>query len=250
MFNGIGHNILRIKTIESTNKYVLGSLENDNYAAGTVVVTDFQEAGKGLGKNRWESEAGRNLLLSVVLKPLFLEPRYQFYLNKFVSLGVYDFIRSLLPDKRISVKWPNDVYIDDGKVAGILINNTLKGRHFEFVVAGIGVNINQEVFVSDAPNPVSVIHYLRDSLDLEKCLKSLLTCLNERYRQLENQEWDKIDTDYTKALYRYDSYSVFQKEGKKFNGRIKGVTEYGLLIIQKVDGEILEFDFKEVEFDL
>ncbi|MDZ7741622.1 MAG: biotin--[acetyl-CoA-carboxylase] ligase [Bacteroidota bacterium] len=248
MSTEIGHNILRFTTLESTNKYVLGSLEKENFAAGTVVLAGFQEAGKGLGKNHWESEAGKNLLLSIILKPAFLEPQYQFYLNKFASLGVYDFIRSLLPDKKVTVKWPNDVYIDDGKVAGILINNTLIGKHFEYAVAGIGINLNQKAFRSDAPNPVSINHYTKRDLDLEKSLHDLLECLNKRFKQLEQGREEYLDRDYLAALYRHRQWSEFISAKERFKGMITGISEFGQLRIEHHKGTLLEFDFKEVEF--
>ena len=244
----LGDPKIRYQILESTNEFVLGSLKERKFNEGTIVIAGFQTHGEGMGENRWESEKDKNLLLSLVLKPVFLEPAHQFYLNKFASLAVYDFVKHVLPDKNVTVKWPNDVYIDDKKVAGILINNTIIGKHFEYVVLGIGLNINQKTFKSDAPNPVSLIHHTNKELNLEECLQSLLHYLNSRYEQLKVEKSQSLDGDYLNVLYRYQNWSEFKTENRTFKGRITGITEYGQLQIEEESGKIQEYDFKTVEF--
>ena len=141
----------------STNNY-LSQLCNEQEAAVkefTTVIAERQTAGKGQRGNSWESEDYRNLTFSFVLYPTFVEVRRQFLLSQFISLSIKEELDEWTED--ISIKWPNDIYWHEKKICGILIENDLAGHHIGRCIAGIGVNINQEVFRSDAPNPVSQI---------------------------------------------------------------------------------------------
>lgn len=244
----IGSKIIRLQSVESTNNYVIGSMKEKNYAEGTLIITNEQYAGKGLGQNSWESQPGKNLTFSFVIYPRFLPPARQFMLNMFTSLAVYDFISRRVNNERTNIKWPNDVYIDDGKVCGILINNSIKGNTFEHVVIGIGVNINQEIFKSDAPNPVSLKQITGKEYNPEECLSKLIDRLNNRYLQLVNNQFDALNTDYHHVLYRKDEFHYFRENKITFKGKIKGVNEFGKLMMHAQDGRYREFDFKEIEF--
>jgi BirA family transcriptional regulator, biotin operon repressor / biotin---[acetyl-CoA-carboxylase] ligase len=226
----------------------LDLLKNNNLDEGTCVIAWDQFGGKGLGANSWESEAGKNLTLSVLLKPHFLAPEKQFMLNKVIALSVYDFVKQLLPAQKVSIKWSNDIYVDDKKVAGILINNTIKGDKLEFTVAGIGININQEVFYSDAPNPVSIINYKKQEQDLEDCLEQLQHMINKRYAQLVNKEYETLDKDYLKDFYRVKQWADFKENNVVFKGKITGINEYGQLIIERENAVLKAYGFKEVSF--
>ena len=141
----------------STNQYLsqLCNQLQESVAELTTVTAEFQTAGKGQRGNTWEAEEGKNLLFSFVLYPSFLEARRQFILSQIVSLAIKEEL-SRWSDE-ITIKWPNDIYWKDKKICGILIENDLSGHHIRRSIAGIGININQEVFNSDAPNPVSLV---------------------------------------------------------------------------------------------
>ncbi len=248
--NIIGQKIIRMDAVGSTNLYLLNAQQEEHYTEGTLIITGDQIKGKGLGNNQWESEPGKNLTFSFILYPEFLKAQEQFMLNKFVSLGIYDFVRSKIPAGEVKIKWPNDIYIGNGKTCGILINNTIKGEHFGHTVIGIGLNINQSEFVSDAPNPVSLKQSSRQDYNLAECLQELLGFLNNRYDELQAGNYEKLDGDYIDALFWHRTVGNYTHSEGRFRGRITGITEYGQLIIEKVDGDVLTFDFKEVKFEI
>jgi BirA family biotin operon repressor/biotin-[acetyl-CoA-carboxylase] ligase len=248
---GDRENIIKLEKLNSTNEYAL-SLYRSNAALreGTVIITDNQTAGKGLDKNRWESEPGKNLTFSVCLFPHFLPVEKQFELNKALSLGIYDFVRETIPDEKVTVKWPNDIYINDEKVAGILINNTIKGDVLDFTVAGFGININQTEFYSDAPNPVSLIKFTGKELSLEESLDKINKKLNVRYEQLWASRFSQLDSDYLKSLYLFNKTHTFGFGGGTVEAKITGISEYGHLQLITSRGKKLECDLKEISFRL
>ena len=179
--NVIGRKLIEFKKVESTNKTSLELQQEEILLDGTVIRAYEQSSGKGQETNQWESEKGKNLTISVVLYPFFIEPARQFLINIFISLSVMDLVSELLPGKNVKIKWPNDIYVDKKKVAGILINNTIKGNSFDYSVIGIGININQEVFKSDASNPVSVKNILGKKIGRELLLARLLGVFEKEY---------------------------------------------------------------------
>jgi len=245
----IGKNIIRLQEVGSTNDYILKEIQNGSISGeGTMVVAESQINGKGLDKNLWESEARKNLTFSVLLKPVFIKAEQQFLLNKAISLGILDFVKSLIKDKNISIKWPNDIYIEDKKVGGILINNTICGNEFEYSVVGIGININQVEFLSDAPNPVSLRHYLIKDLNLKTNLNILCDFLNIRYWQLYQNDFEIIESEYLSALYRFNKVHSYNYEHNLIKAKISGISEFGKLQLQIDDGREIECDMKEIEF--
>ena len=124
----------------------------------TVVSTYNQTAGRGQRGNSWESEPHKNLTFSVLLKPQHIIAREQFYISEIVSVAIVNTLRKYIIDQPIAIKWPNDIYVNDDKICGILIENTLSGYSISQSIAGIGININQQTFLSNAPNPISLIH--------------------------------------------------------------------------------------------
>ncbi len=244
----IGNQIIELEKVDSTNKYVLRLLEkNKKIDEGTIITTHSQYAGKGQDKNYWESEPGKNLTLSIVLQPEFLKIEKQFMLNKIIALSVYNFINSF-GFKKTSIKWPNDIYIENKKVAGILINNTIRGNSYDYCVAGLGININQEKFISDAPNPISLKQISGKEYDLKECLNTLCSITEHWYNKLKNEQIKIINTAYIEALYRYNKFSKYILRGRPIKAKITGISEYGKLILQTKNNETYSCDFKEVEF--
>ncbi|MEZ5199336.1 MAG: biotin--[acetyl-CoA-carboxylase] ligase [Bacteroidales bacterium] len=252
VFNSvIGDHIITLQSIGSTNEYLQAEIKKGvDIVDGTVIVARHQFAGKGLETNKWESAPGKNLILSVFLKPAFLKAQDQFMLNKMVSLSVLDFINSISTTTSNKVKWPNDIYMDDKKVSGILINNTIGGNDILFSIIGIGINVNQQAFESDAPNPVSLTQIVNIELELDRCLNSLISFLNIRYQQMKSSEIQKINTDYLNSLYRYNEYHFFYFNNCKIKARIIGLGEYGKLKLIREDQSTIECDMKEIQFIL
>jgi BirA family biotin operon repressor/biotin-[acetyl-CoA-carboxylase] ligase len=242
-------NVIYLKSVGSTNEYMIEQIRAGKIIQeGTVVIADEQTNGKGMDKNFWESEPHRNLTLSVLIKPVFLKADQQFILNKWVALSVYDFVRSHITDQKICIKWPNDIYINDSKVAGILINNTIAGNELLYAVAGIGININQDKFPGHVRNPVSLIKFLKHELNLETGLGELLDCLNKRYGQLANENFIQVDMDYFNVMYRLNEYHFYLFKNEIIYARISGVSEYGYLQLIINGSQKIECDFKEIEF--
>jgi len=242
----IGNSIVRIQMTDSTNNYANQQIRENDLPEGTVFLTYEQTAGRGQLKNTWESETGKTLTFSIVFYPEFLEIRRQFMLSKVVTLGVYKAISKYVDKLRI--KWPNDIYAGDQKLGGILIENSIMGQLLKSSVVGIGLNVNQTIFISNAPNPVSLRLLTNQHFDCEKILCEVLSEINAYYNRLRQNEVGKIDQEFIAVLYWLNEKHSFKSEDEIFEGEIVGVNEIGQLQIRKTDGRILEFHFKEVEF--
>lgn len=245
----IGDNIIELNETTSTNRFTSELLSKEKLPDGTVITAKCQSCGKGAGENRWESEAGKNLTISIVLHPEFLPLEKQFMLNKMVSLGVYDMISKLVTDpSQVKIKWPNDVYVGNKKICGMLIENAIIGNIFQHSILGIGININQEVFCSDAPNPVSLKNLNGKEYDLKYCLKLLCSCLDERYELLRNEGINPLDEDYLTALYRKGESALYIYNNEMISATIIDISEEGMLILETMEGKVIECDFKEIVF--
>lgn len=248
----IGQYCIKLEKIHSTNSYLTDLLAEKNLSEGTIAITRAQEQGRGQRGTHWESEAGKNLTLSILLKPTFLKPEEQFQLSKAVSLAVLDFCISLI--SRLSslvpkIKWPNDIYIGNKKVAGILIENSVNGSSISHSIVGIGINVNQEKFSAELSNPTSLKMETKKEFDLEKCLEELCSCIEKRYLELRSRS-KKVDSPYLKNLYRFNEWANYNYKGEKLKAKITRVTKIGKLVLEKENKETLECDFKEVEFIL
>jgi len=232
-----------IKETPSTNALLWKMIRENNLPEGFVVSTDFQTAGKGQRGNSWESNAGDNLLFSIVLYPDRVPVEQQFILSQLVSVGIKKALDEYTDN--ITVKWPNDIYWNDSKLAGILIENSIQGGHINSVVIGVGLNVNQIKFVSDAPNPVSLRHITGKRQDRKSLLKKICTHIMNLYNQLDAA---KISSDYAEGLYRKEGFHSFRTPEETFRARICTVHPDGLLELETESGERRRYYFKEVEF--
>lgn len=214
---------------------------------GDVVVAEEQTAGRGQKGNRWASEPGRNLTFSVVLTPDFLPAGEQFALLQAVSLAVAD----TLDDEGIEaqIKWPNDIYADGRKIAGLLIENDVCGNNLSRSIVGIGLNVNQVSFPPELPNPTSAALYTSREHDRATLLEAFCSHLAERFRLLAQGETDVLARDYHARLFRLGAQHRFRTPGgDPFPGTILDVGEGGELLIESPGGKVSSFLFKEVEF--
>ncbi|MDD5507119.1 MAG: biotin--[acetyl-CoA-carboxylase] ligase [Bacteroidales bacterium] len=244
----IGSRIIYLDRVSSTNAIALRLMEEHSYPEGCLFVAHTQYAGRGMGVNKWESEPGKNLTFSVVLFPDFLPVERQFMLNKMVSLALHDFISRLSLQAAVTIKWPNDIYLGERKAAGILINNVIQGASLVRSVAGIGLNINQEVFRSDAPNPVSLKNLTGKELRLERCLTDLCQDLDRRYEELRMGMFRQMDRDYLERQYRRGGFFPFLFHGKNIRASIESVDTFGRLVLLTAEGERILSDQKEITF--
>jgi BirA family biotin operon repressor/biotin-[acetyl-CoA-carboxylase] ligase len=208
-----------------------------------------QTAGKGHAGNSWESEKGKNLTFSLVLRPVFIEPSNQFLITQLVSVALTNFLKKRMPPEIVKIKWPNDIYIEDKKIAGILIQNTIRGNSLDYSVIGVGLNVNQETFRSDAPNPVSMIYYTGEHHHPEVLLDELYNEIIAVYASTASPQFvNLLQNFYLDNLYRFAELAAYKSGDKEFRGTIVGVGEYGRLQIKDEEGTVAEFNFKEVEF--
>ena len=246
MFQIVGKHIVRIHQVDSTNNYANAHLGANELTEGTVVLAYEQSNGRGQMKNFWESEPGKNLTFSIVLFPDFLEIRKQFMLSKIVTLGIYAALNSFVDN--LSIKWPNDIYAGDRKLGGILIENSILYNSIKSSVVGIGLNVNQTNFLSNAPNPVSLKLLTNTEYDAEIVLKKILEQIDFYYALLKDQEVKRIDQEFISVLYRIHENHWFQDDQGRFEGQITGVNSIGQLLIKKDSGLEKAYHFKEVEF--
>ena len=209
---------------------------------GFVVYTDFQTAGKGQIGNSWESEADKNLLFSIVLYPQKIPMDQLFLISQLVSLVIKKTLDKYV--NGISVKWPNDIYWNDMKIGGILIENSLQANKIKTVV-GIGLNVNQKVFVSDARNPVSLQQIVGKSFNRKLLLKRICQNILEMYNEL-NVVF--IRSEYTNVLYRKVGFHSYKAGNEIFQAKIISVHPDGQLDLETTSGERKGFYFKEVQF--
>jgi BirA family transcriptional regulator, biotin operon repressor / biotin---[acetyl-CoA-carboxylase] ligase len=242
----IGSQFIFCKNIGSTNTYATGLIQSGSVDEGTIFYTNYQAAGRGQKGNRWESEDGKNLLFSIVLFPDMVRPEDQFIISIFISLGICDFLKTMISDCKI--KWPNDIYAGDDKIAGILIENSIISNTISNSIAGIGLNINQEKFREELLNPVSLKILTGKEYDTDYCLKQLAGCLDLRYKQVISKEWDGLRSEYILSLYQLNELRRFKSGNGIFLGKIVSVSDSGFLKIEEKDGHTLEFAFKEIEF--
>ncbi|MBJ6117084.1 biotin--[acetyl-CoA-carboxylase] ligase [Pontibacter sp. BT310] len=238
----IGRQLYCLSVCESTNSEAQQLLIKNKATEGCTVLTSEQTKGRGQRGNNWEAEPGKNITLSVILSPVFLPVRQQFYLNMAVSLAVLDLLHEYgATDAR--VKWPNDLYFKDKKLGGILIENTINSHSLQHSIVGIGLNINQLNFDVNTATSLSVI--TGTTINLEEITTRLLELLEKRYLELRNVRHAKLKYEYLQALYRYQEVHRFIVDGKRTEGCIVGVDEDGRLGVE-LDGELRFFDFKEI----
>lgn len=242
----IGNNIIHKDELTSTNTFALGLLATGRPPEGTIVSTFNQTAGRGQPGNKWESEKGKNLSFSIILYPNSISPDSQFIVSMAISVGINDFIAEKVPGG--TIKWPNDIYMKDDKIAGLLIESSTMGNKVLYMVAGIGLNVNQVEFRSEATNPVSLKQLTGVEYDLNECLLELAASIDYRYGQLSQGKLNLIRSEYHKQLYRIGKWAAFSDSSGKFKGSIRSVSDDGMLTIEKESGKTGYYYFKEVEF--
>lgn len=217
------------KVLASTNDFIETMVDSENIAEGTVVYCSEQMAGRGQGDNSWESNPNENITFSVFLKPQFLDAGDQFYLNKAICVGICRFLESFVEPNRIKIKWPNDIYIDDCKIAGILIEHTIMADKLNSSIIGVGLNVNQTVF-HEAPNPISLKMITGSDFDVDVLLKSLVDCILKSYEALYSDMF-AYDEEYLNILYRKGVFAMYSYKKSPIRAMIIEVNTYGQLII-------------------
>ena len=263
--------IIELDEIDSTNHF-MHDYDGEEGELMTVAVCNKQTAGRGNGTNSWESEEGKNLTFSVKAHPVGVPANLQYVLLEAMALAVrntlaaevesvrswsmledYDFMfgRSVASGtdcRGFTVKWPNDIYWDDRKISGTLSECEINSSGVKSCIIGVGINVNQREFLSDAPNPISLAQIMRRSISLTKLLDKVLEGF-ERYLLAVNKgDYDEIHKAYLDVLYRRTGSYGYEDKNGLFYARIDTVMPNGHLILHRDDGMVSEYEFKEVKF--
>lgn len=235
--------LIRIPETDSTNN-AIRQYELSTDKEFLVVSTEYQTQGKGQRGNVWESERGKNLLFSLSFHPTFLPAQQQFLLSQIISLSILDVFRRYI--RRFSIKWPNDIYWRDKKVGGILIENDLTGDHIARCVIGVGLNINQTEFQSDAPNPVSLLQISGVHCKRIHVLEHILKQFEEYYRILQAGNVEIIRDRYRKALFWKRDFHTYRDAEGEFIAQLHHIEDNGLIVLEDTTGRLRSYAFKEV----
>lgn len=235
--------IIRLESVDSTSSYLQSVAAECDH--GTVVIAREQTAGRGQRGNHWESEPGKNLTFSLMLRPIDILASEQFAISEAVALGIATTLEQHL-GQPVEVKWPNDIYVGDSKICGILIENAISGRGITRSIAGIGINVNQAEFRSDAPNPVSMRQLSGHEFDLDTMLSETVSAI------LANLELphDTLHTLYQSRLYRRNGPHPYRDclRGTDMMAEIVNVAPDGMLTLRDQEGTERVYAFKEVSF--
>ena len=242
-------NLIKLNATESTNSFLKELSKSEVLQNFTVVTSEKQLSGRGQMNAVWQSDYGKNLTFSIFVRFKDLDLKYRFYLSKAVSVGLLIALNSEI-DTNFSVKWPNDILADGFKIAGILIENSVKKTNISESVIGIGLNVNQTSF-NNLPKASSLKKITNQNFDLEILLAKIIISLKKYIELLNQNKFETIDDIYFKYLYKLGVPSMFKEaSGELFMGKIRTVTQTGLLQVEVQDESIKTFNLKELSFVL
>ncbi len=235
--------------VTSTNDALAEFCKKNEVNEFTVLLSDFQTAGKGQRGNSWESEYGKNLLFSIAIGPTAIKAKSQFILSILVSLSIHDVLKEYA--NGFSIKWPNDIYWKDKKICGVLIENELQGAYIMQSIIGIGLNLNQEVFLSSAPNPISLKQIIQKDSDKMDFFEKLVQHIISYYKEIE-QGGTNIEAMlyamYLLRQYRKTGMYRYKDKNGEFMAEFVRVEPDGYLILKDENGQIRKYAFKEVQY--
>ena len=245
--------MIHLNETDSTNRYLQQLCQeagNNKVEEFTTICADYQTAGKGQRGNSWEAAKGANLLFSFVCYPTFVPIRQQFVLSQLISLGIKETLDEYCSD--ISIKWPNDIYWKEKKICGILIENDLQGNSIGRCISGIGLNINQEVFLSDAPNPISLKQITGEHYQRETILEKVMQRIEQSYQKLKEEPAyaSELATRYAASLFRREGLHCYQDKDGLFNARLVRVEADGRFVLMDEANQERSYLFKEVQYVL
>lgn len=243
----IGRNQIRLNCIDSTNNYAAQMLRQTSISEGTLITSNYQSAGRGQRSNVWQSEPKKNILCTYILKPTWLGIERQFTLNKSIALAVFRAIRKYYESSDLKIKWPNDIFIGNRKVAGILMENVVAGSQIVSSLAGIGINVNQQNMSIDGRNVVSIADVIKQPISLDLFQDELSSQIEAVYLCLRRGNDEKIDQEFTLELFKRDEECMFETPAGLQRFIVRKVSSHGLLIVEDMEGNTLQFNHGEVD---
>lgn len=238
--------LIALQEVDSTNNYAMARIKEGGVISGQAWLALHQTSGKGQRGKQWQSKPGANIMMSIAIKPNGLLLADQFMLSSSIALGSYDFVKNYAGNTT-RIKWSNDIYINDKKAGGILIENVIRGNKWMYAVAGIGINLNQESFSPDLPNPVSLCQITGRKHDLLKMAEELYSCIMHRLSLMHPKDYEQLLKEYNLRLYRSGEKQLFLSKRGKFEAIIKGVENDGKLVLEN-DGKLTGVSVGEVSF--
>lgn len=247
---------MHLYQVDSTNTYMKELLsDGDTLAEFTVVDAEFQTGGRGQQGNSWESEHGKNLLFSILCHPTFVGACRQFILSEAIALAIERTLTHRISltgqqkNGQIKVKWPNDIYWNNSKISGTLIECNLMGAQIKDCIVGSGINVNQTLFTSDAPNPISLKQITGMEDNKEEILGEVTEQFQSLYEEIRTGNYSRIEDEYKSKLYWKDEFHWFvEPGGEPFEAQIMDVEPSGHLVIDTMNGTRKHYEFKEVRF--
>lgn len=241
-------NRIQLREVNSTNRYAIE--KKGAIGLPACIIAEYQSEGKGQGKKIWISKPGKNLLMSFVFQPMNLEAYRSFYISKIAALSIAEIMQNYL--KGVSIKWPNDILVENRKIAGILIENSIKGKLVENSIMGCGINVNQEEFphFSNSLEATSIVRETGNKSELSGMLEDLLAVFQRWIHELDIGNYELIDQHYHNLLYLRGQWAHYSTEKEEHEARITEVEEDGHLAMETREGQRLRFAFGEVSFQL
>lgn len=242
-------NILCFRELNSTNTWLKEQYTEYDLPHGFAVRADYQTKGRGQATNSWEGERGKNVLCSLFLKPFNIELHEQFVLSQIISIAIVESLQALV-EEEVKIKWPNDIYVADKKVCGISIESSILGNMWSSSIVGIGINVNQMEFLSDALNPVSIKQLSGRDNDVQDVFLDVLGNILRALESYSTKERDALKKEYFSSLYRSAGYYLYEdvETSVRFMAEIENIGEMGHITLKEKVGNIRIYAFKEVKF--
>ncbi len=245
----VGQKIIQLNEVASTNTYAINLLKDVKVLEGSVIIADKQSNGRGQRGNLWLAEPSMNLTFSCILFPSFLNASNHFYLSKITALALYDALTEIMKDSQhdIKIKWPNDILVNNKKIAGVLIENNFRAAQVQQAVIGIGLNVNQENF--GELKATSLKACCTKTFSLKEVLAIVCKHLETWYLKLRNANgYSVVDGAYLNSLYLLNEWEHYAADGQVFKARISGVDDSGKLVVEMENNSLKKFDVKEIVF--
>lgn len=249
--HSLGTPFVSLSSVDSTNDEVRRYIQAGKAVPGMAIFTADQQKGKGQRGKIWEGEKDQSLALSILIKPDFLTVQQQFLLSALIALGTRAWLATQVATDQFRIKWPNDLYWNHQKIGGILIENIVtSGGEWNWAIVGIGINLNQDQFPSDLPNPVSLFQLNGKKSEPATAAKSLCASLSDFFQSAMNKDEQKILEQYQQFLYGSGELCSFSRAGVSFQAIPLGVTPQGELLLDRIEKPIqhgeLEWKIKTV----
>ena len=242
----VGNQIIKLSSVDSTNNYTAKLSKETKISFGTVIMADFQTRGKGQRSSYWKSDKGLNVLISIYFDSSFLNTENIFFLSKTIALAIRECVEKITGIE-VLIKWPNDILVNSKKIAGVLIENQWKNEKLLSSIIGIGLNVNQIVFLGE-DNATSLKNLTSKVYDLNSVLKTLCSSLDTQFSRLRNFEFTEIDGQYHSFLFNYKRWCSYEKNKILLKGKLIKVNFFGKMVLELENGDKKSFDVKEVSF--